>query len=252
MSHSKWMIALLATSFAAALSHAEPTRSLFTPENKFPRWGQLEAGANYFFTEETDDDNFVDTDTTVVAPYLRYGLAKELALRVDVPFVSTDPSVGDGESGLGDVDVTLELRAYEDIFEYPFIIPHVTVSVPTGDEDKGLGEGNTVITPGLAVGTVTYDTMTWILDASYRINADSENQLILSGSFIYDVSDILAFLLEVRFEDEANGPNTDAEFLVLGGMTYDWSERFQTAFHVGTAAEGNTDVITAVRASYSF
>jgi len=90
-------------------------------------------------------------DLYTAAPYIRYGLAENLAVFGDVPFVQNKPSNGDTQQGLGDVEVGAELVVFQDIFGYPFIIPHAEVSFGTGDEDKGLGNGKTLCTVGVSV-----------------------------------------------------------------------------------------------------
>jgi hypothetical protein len=243
------MISLITLGLLAGRAPADSQRPLFTYENAFPRWEQLEVGAtvNYVETKTT----FAEDSTTLMGPYVRYGLLENLAMRVDVPFASTDPEFGDSESGLGDVVVGFQLRAYEDIFGYPYFIPHVKASIPTGDEDKGLGEGDPVYTAGMSYGDKIYDFLSWVLDASYRINPDIDNQILLSTSILWHVSPDFTLLGEVRYEDSAD--NSDESLvLAVGGMSYNWTESLQMGVHVGGAITGEVDMVSGFRLSYSF
>ena len=124
----------------AGVASADPMRTVFTKENKFP--GALKpelslfGGASSFDADEADGD----MDRYFIAPGARCGLTDRLNLVASVPYAGY--SEGDlDESGMGDVELGTEFLFFEDIFEYAWIIPHATVILSTGDEDKGLGTG---------------------------------------------------------------------------------------------------------------
>jgi len=249
MSHSKWLYPFLILGLCPLGASAEPQRALFSHENNFPRWEQFEAGVEFNMAELEASVGMVDVwDAT---PYIRYGLLDNLAARVDVPYRNVDPDFGDSESGLGDVEVELQLLAYEDIFGYPYYIPYVNVSLPTGDEDKGLGEDDVVVTPGMAYGGRIRDWIGWVIDVGYRINPDRDNQFLVSHSYLWDISEDFTLLTEVRYEEESEG-DEDSKFLLTGGFSYNWSRKLQMAVHAGSGISGETDVLGQVRFTYSF
>lgn len=248
MTHSKWLISLL----AAASLHvaAESQRTIFTVENRFPRWEQVEVGV--LGTYEEYDFGFTEPEIIGVMPYVRYGIREHFAVQVGVPYVQVDPGFGSSESGLGDVEVKFQLRAYEDIFGYPYFIPHLSVTFPTGDDEKGLGAGDATVTAGLSYGNKIYDFISYVLDGSYRIHPDQDNQVLLSTSFLWHVSAELDFIAEVRYEDNTGLFGEDESVYFLGGMVYDWTRALQMGVHAGTAISGDDETFGLVRFSYSF
>lgn len=250
MSKSKWMIAMLSLGLLSAQALADAQRTVFTVENQFPRWEQYEAGALVKFTDV--DVPFGSVETTEFVPYLRYGFREHIALQVALPIVSVDPEFGSSEEGVGDVELSLQLRAYENIFGYPYVIPHITVSLPTGDDDKGLGEGDPVVTAGISFGDKIYSHVSWVMDLGYRFNPNRDNQFLFSNSAIWHVSPELDFLFEARYQNNSGIDENTHELLFLGGMVYDWTDQLQMGIHAGGAGTGDTNVLAQFRLSYSF
>ncbi len=249
MPQSKRLIFIALSTLLVAATYADPQRTLFTYENSFPRWEQFEAGVGYQQID-FDDDAFNAADVSLAYAYVRYGILDNLAVQLDVPYVEVDPKNGSSESGLGDLVVEFQLRTYEDIFGYPYFIPHVSFTLPTGDEDKGLGEDGTVVTAGMSLGTQMYDWLGWVLDVSYRVNPDEENRLLVGNSYVWDVSEKFTLLVEVGYEAETD--DVDDLFMVTGGMAYDWSKDLQMAVHVGTGLSDDLDSSFDARISYNF
>lgn len=250
MKHSKWFLASLSLLTAASITTAEPQRTVFTQENRLPEWEQVETGAVIRYREFSDF--FGSTEVTEVVPYVRYGLTRDITVQVGVPYMDINPAVGNSESGLGDVEVTFLLLAYQDLFGYPYIIPHLTVTLPTGSENKGLGAGDPVITAGISYGDKMYDFISWVWDASYRVNPNTDNQLLLSGSVLWHVSDQLTFVAEARYADKAEVNPDDNSVLGLGGMIYNFTDDLQMGVHFGAGFTDDTDAIGQFRLSYSF
>ena len=231
---------------------AEPQRTTYTVENRFPTWGQLEVGADYGYREVSDDRSGTDIDASTLAAEVRYGLAEQLTVIAEIPYTTIDPTFDDKERGIGDLSLGLQLFAYENAFGYPYIIPHLFVDLPTGDEDKLLGAGEVVVTPGISFGTVVDDVWNWVLDVRYRIQGDAENQFQVGASLLYEVSDEFGLLAESRYEDSGGTYSEDSSILVIGGLAYDVGEQWLVVFNAGTAVDGNVDVITNLRATFSF
>ncbi len=250
MKHSKWLIASLSTLVVSSMVTAETQRTVFTQENRLPEWEQFETGVNIRYREIADVFNGAEVTETV--PYLRYGLTRDITVQVGVPFVNVEPDMGSSESGIGDVELSVLLRAYQDIFGYPYFIPHLTVTLPTGDEDKGLGAGDPVVTAGISYGDKMYDFISWVWDASYRVNPNTDNQFLLSSSVLWHVSEQLVFVAEVRFTDKADTNPDDNSLLGLGGMVYNFTDALQMGVHAGVGFTDDTDTIGQFRLSYSF
>ncbi|MGA0333049.1 MAG: transporter [Kiritimatiellia bacterium] len=229
---------------------ADAQRTNFTIENQFPRWEQLEVGATYE-GREIDEKEFLVNDTSTASIYLRYGILDNLAVKLDVPYETIDFPGGRSESGLGDLEVEFQLRTYEDIFGYPYFIPHVSFTVPTGDEDKGLGADGTVVTLGMAFGSTINDWIHWVLDVSYITHPDTDDYLKVGHSYVWSISDEFALVTELLYQ-EAVIEGVDSELLITGGFTYDWTESIQMDLSVGGGLTGPTDIYGQAKLSYSF
>ncbi len=249
MSHTKFLIALLPIGLFLSSARADSMRPIFSLENQFPRWEQFEVGLSYQAIER--ENGFIQDDRQTYSAYVRYGILEDFAVKLEVPFVNRDLSFADSESGIGDLAVEFQLRAWEDIFGYPYFIPYVRATIPTGDEDKGLGTEDSVVEAGLAYGDNISDDFQWVLDFGYRVNPDFDNQLIIGNSYIYNVSNEFALLVEFLYEEEIEG---DDESLVVmsGGFSYYWSPQLRMGAHIGGGITGSVDVWSQVSLDYSF
>jgi hypothetical protein len=238
------MVLLLATA-----GRSESKRTAFTFENAFPRWEQFEFGVTHQGVEQ--EDGFLKTDIQTTSAYLRYGVLENFAIQLELPYVNLNPDFGKSESGYGDMELEFQLRTWEDIFGYPYFIPHVNVTLPTGDEDKGLGQDDSTVEVGISYGDKLSDSLMWILDVSYRVNPDIENQFLVGHSYILDLSERFAIIAELAFEEEVEA-TTNSILLAGGGFSYNWTNRLQMGAHVFGGLSGPTDVVSQFRLSYSF
>lgn len=247
--------ALLTAGLAAVLattSMAESQRTYLTTENRFPELGKVEV--SYIL----DNLEFETASWTEHAVQARYGLIENLTLRASVPFVMTENDItGNDNEGLGDASLGLDLLAFEDIFGYPYVIPHADVFLPTGDDDEGLGSGEVEYSFGASIGTVVYDVLRWVLDLSYLrqydVNPSVDNDVFSTSiSLVWDLSEQFSLLTEGSIiNPEASDDHT---YLLGAGFSYAWSERFDTTFFYGDWSDGafGEDTSLAVKATYSF
>jgi len=249
MSHTKFLLALLPIGLFVSSARAESIRPLFSLENAFPRWEQFEVGVSYQAIER--ENGFIQDDRQTYSAYVRYGILDNFAVKLEVPYVNLDASPAGSESGIGDLAVEFQLRTWEDIFGYPYFIPYLRATIPTGDEDKGLGSEDSVVTAGLAYGDNISDELQWVLDFGYRVNPDEDNQFILANSYIYNVSDEFALLVEILYEEEIE---SDEESLVVlsGGFSYYWTQHLRMGAHLGGGITGDVDIWSQFSLNYSF
>lgn len=247
--------AFVLVSVVSLNSGAEPMRPLFTRENRFPEPLQAEAGAYYTYVEYGDQEEAArlgDANQQEIRPYARVGLADGLAAWVELPYRWVDWDYRDDAEGISDVVLGFDFRAFQDVFGYPYIIPHASLQLDTGDEKKGLGEGDTVPEFGISAGTVVQDRFHFIVDAAYRIYEHKENIGVFSGTLIWDVDRRLSLLAEARGTTEDIGPNENHPGLFLGGICYRVSDMVEVTFYGGGGKHSPEDVIAGVRLSCSF
>lgn len=236
----------------ASLGYSESMRTRLTVENKMPELGQAEVGVDggywdYEFSEEL-----------ALTPFVRYGLAENLTVFATAPYRQLEPEFGEKVDGMGDVTLGFDLVAYKDIFDYPYVIPHVEVGLPTGDEDEGLGSGNAKVTGGISAGTVVQDMYHFIVDIGYTIDdsddegVEDNNHGYAAGSIVWDVSKEFALLAEIKMTNEEDSMGeSDYPVLYDGGFSYKATKDLAINWYVG-AGDPDLDSFTALKIAYSF
>ncbi|MCS6771911.1 MAG: hypothetical protein NZ740_07790 [Kiritimatiellae bacterium] len=246
---TKSSITIVSSLFAiAVMASAEPQRTFLTTENQFPERGRLELGYGF------DGRAYDGLDLYTHSLNARLGLLKDFTVRVQVPGIDRQPEMGNSEFGLGDVSLGFDLVAYQDVFSFPFLIPHADISFATGEEEKGLGAGETEFRIGVAIGTKTHEAIWWVLDASYSTGdlLNSDEILDLGLSVLWELSDQFTVAAEglIRHMEE-----TDSEAVLAGASaTYKWTPSFLTGVFAGKWNENDTgeDTVLKVSAAYAF
>ncbi|MDF3130683.1 transporter [Kiritimatiellaeota bacterium B1221] len=230
--------------------HADSQRTNFTVENQFPRWEQFEVGLSYEGSEADTDSTFTP-DSGRTTAFVRYGILDNLAVKLDIPYVNYELPNGISNDGIGDMEVEFQLLTYEDIFGYPYFIPHASFSIPTGDEDEGLGQDGIVVTFGVAYGSTINDWIDWVLDATYVVNPDVNDQILVANSYVWNISEEFGLVTEIMYR-EAIIEGEDSTVIATGGFTYDWTESLQLDISVGGGLTGPTDAYGKAGLSYTF
>ena len=80
-------------------------------------------------------------------PHLEYnyGAAPDMQLHIIVPYAFNSPANGQHESGLGDIELGVKYRFMQESDNRPMVGIFPLVETPTGDVNKGLGNGSTQI-----------------------------------------------------------------------------------------------------------
>ncbi len=256
----KCLVAVGVTTILAGVAFAEPQRATFVKENRMPGPFKAEIGAIGNYTEIPDDYAAMNNgeDQYRVAPYARYGLGETFAVQAEVPYMHISPSSGDNENGLGDVVLGAEWVVYQDIFSYPFIIPHAEWSLGTGDEDKGMGAGQSLLSAGVSVGTVVMDMFHWIIDGRYTFGKEAndgtgeeKNVFTFGGAFIWDLNEKCSLITEAKASDDKNADG-DVPLYIQGGIGVQASENVYVSILGGGAKNTDEDVLVSGKVSYSF
>ena len=251
----RFLPAFCAMMAVAGTSFGEAQRTLLTLENKFPELHQFEAGLDVG-NRAFKMDNY---RVTTVAPYVRYGLVKNLTGYLDVPVADSSRNFGNSGAGLGDVKAGLQLRAYEDIFSYPWVVPHIEASFNTGDGSKATGYGKNVYTFGISAGSKMYDQLSLIVDASYMLNGGFDSgsltpadTVAFAASAVWDISEQLAVLAEGKITQHNSTPNDHQPKYGHGGIVYRFTENFQLGAYVGGWVQADAQTDLTIKGSYTF
>ena len=240
MSLRKALLAALASCALAGTALADPMRTMFTKENKFPGamgWEVSVGGGGSSFDDEDVDSYYGDVG-------VRFGLTDRLALSAAVPYVGYSAEDVD-ENGIGDMVVGAEFLFFEDIFEYAWVIPYAMASLPTGDDDKGLGAGKGRGHFGLSVGTTTMDVLHWIADLNVTTDGSmaEEDEDVVAGSLglIWDLDEQASVLGEVQFRDDPINDKHDYGMMYHLGLVYRVNERFSVMAYGGSSSHMDID-----------
>ncbi len=250
------MLAVMLVTGAVTVQ-AEPMRPLLTLENRILAPGNLEVGSTFEYRELRYLGPFAMDEGTsyVLKPYVRYGALPDFELVAALPLARFEPDFGSNETDIGNLELGFRLRAYEDIFRFPSVIPHATLKLPTGGDDIGIhGSGDTSVELGLNLGprTTVLDKLVWNLDLTYEIFEDEDNIAAAAASLIWELSDRFAFLFETRFENRKRSPDRDRPILLAAGMHYQATEALGFTVHGGAGTGSQEDVLVVFKTSLSF
>lgn len=237
---------------AAGLAHGEPMRPLLNKENKFPEIKRADVGFRYEFVETADED-LPGTSTNInnFVPLIRYRPLEPLTVTASLPFASVSPDRGDSEAGLGNATVGLELLAFQDLFDYPWIIPHAEYVFGTSDKEKGTATQTEGVKLGVAVGSMAWDVVTFVVDGRYEVNSEEDNIATLGGAIIWDISELFSVHIEMRTSSEKLGVEENHPTLWVGGMTYKASDKLTFIGRGGGGSNASEDVLVSVEAQYA-
>ena len=72
---------------------------------------------------------------------LNYGALSNLQIGIGIPYAFNNPQHGSSEHGLGDVELSAKYRFLQETNNQPMVSFFPMVALPSGDADKGLGNG---------------------------------------------------------------------------------------------------------------
>jgi hypothetical protein len=96
-----------------------------------------------FYVFSTYDKTKDGKDITAPAFEYNYGAFPETQLHIVVPFVKTAPKDAASKFGIGDVEIGVKYRFVQETDTMPQIGLFPMAELPTGNSDKGLGNGKT-------------------------------------------------------------------------------------------------------------
>jgi len=76
---------------------------------------------------------------------VNYGILADTQLHLLIPFRYTNPDGGEAHYGLGDTEVGIKYQLIHETDSVPAVAVFPLVEIPTGDEDRGLGNGKAQI-----------------------------------------------------------------------------------------------------------
>jgi len=213
------------------------TGPLDTEDTKTLEPGQVEfeLQGNY---ETSPDEKLWSLTTT-----LNIGVFPGLEVDVDAPFVLLDPEDDSTRGGVGDVELTVKYRLLDETERRPAFMGAVVLRLPTGDEDRGLGEEGVDVQPH-AVVSKTFGPLTLTLNGGYTfVTRDRDLDFwVVNGSFEYEITDAWSLVGEVVSELSAQ---QGGDVLVLrAGTVLVITEGIEVYTAVGFGLTGDSPDVT--------
>jgi hypothetical protein len=181
---------------------------------------QIELNGEY----GTGKEDGVTEKTTEIAGAFTYGLTDSLDLIAGIPYLFTSvESEGETvkEKGISDASLQAKWRFYE-IGKFSFALKP-GISLPTGDEQKGLGT-NKIGYSGFLINTINIEPFAFHLNFGYMRNEkkfEEENNLWhASAACEYSILKNLRVVVNIGMEKNSDPDATDNPAFILGGIIY--------------------------------
>ena len=154
---------------------------------------ELELQGDY---EKSPDEKVSSLTTT-----LNIGVLPGLEVDVDAPFVLLDPEDDSTRGGVGDVELTTKYRLLDETERRPAFMGAVVLRLPTGDENRELGEKGVDVHP-LAIVSKTFGPLILTLNGGYTfVTRDRDLDFwVVTGSFEYEITHAWSLVGEVVSE----------------------------------------------------
>ncbi len=195
---------------------------------------QIEVNSEFTTNKETEDDVMTKETGGEVSSIVSYGLVDNADIVLGIPYqwaeTKEDGDVTSDEDGIGDMSIEVKWRFYEKDGLSFALKPGITL--PAGDEAKGLGNGNASY--GLTLIT-TEETGAWAFNLNlgymhneYKLEEDEDaNRKGIWHSSISSQVEVVKDLTAVANIGMERNPdkesNTHLAF-VLGGVIYSITE----------------------------
>ncbi|MBI2931746.1 MAG: hypothetical protein HYY16_08845 [Planctomycetes bacterium] len=175
-----------------------------TPQEEPEEWEQLRTRTAFLLPPERVDVDqlgsflrFDDLDEFALVTDVNYGLNDWLTAELEVPILAIDPEDGSSHSGIGDID--LELKGSLPVEGFPLVFAAgARTSLPTGDEDEGLGRGEFGV-GGFVAASRRFDWFSTHLDAGVTAAQNFRPLYRINGALdLRPWEDWMSFLLAVN------------------------------------------------------
>ncbi len=192
---------------------------------------QLEVNGQYGYDREEGED----VRSFEVASVITYGVKDNLDIVLGVPYSGyrVEDRQRVSESGIGDITIELKWRFLES--DSGGIALKPSVSLPTGDDEKGLGSGEP--TYGLTlIGTLSRTPFVVHMNLSYTYNdntsGDRKDLLAASVATEFAATEDLTIVGNVGLESNPDPDASTPLVFGLGGLIYSISDSMDIDFGI--------------------
>jgi hypothetical protein len=153
---------------------------------------------------------------------LSYGLLERMDIGIGSSYLFVDPKEGKNENGIGDTELKLKYRLFDEKDWIPAFAITGNLKIPTASESKGIGSGkidfgiNTIATKNLSKRWVVHLNMGYTFIGEHGVN----NEFNYSAATQFILSDKWALVGEVVGVNNFNGGKRDDPISCLLGTYY--------------------------------
>jgi len=191
---------------------------------------RYEATSAFGFVYTGDNQDRDETDLTID---VGFGVTHWLEVTAQLPVVFLHP----GEEGLGDIQVRPEIQLLDEKTYLPAMSVAGSVKFQSGDEDRGLGSGETDWSVSGQF-SKTVKRLTLHINVGFTIvgetpGTDLDNVIFYGVAGEYSFTDHLSFVGEVIGETNSDPTADENPVEYLTGFTYELPGGFTVDFGVG-------------------
>ncbi|HEY5533869.1 MAG TPA: transporter [Ignavibacteria bacterium] len=171
---------------------------------------------------------------------VNYGVVNNLQLHIILPLAFNSPNGGKSNYGLGDIELGFKYRFIKETSSTPQIGIFPMVDIPTGNQNKGLGNGGIQVFLPVWI-QKSFGKWTTYGGAGYRINnvEGNKNSVYMGWLLQNHVRDNLSIGVEL-YHITPETVNGEAENRFNIGTVYDISDNHHLLFSAGRSLSGST------------
>lgn len=136
LARARWSGTILSLAIALVASTAWGARPLDTEDADVLALGQVELELGGMLSLDSAERIWAARGA------LNFGVLPRLELGIQSSALVLDPDGESARGGLGDTQLNLKYRPFVDTGPWPAVLGSVFVRLPTGDEDRGLGQSD--------------------------------------------------------------------------------------------------------------
>jgi hypothetical protein len=212
--------------------------------------GNLVLGGSFFYGSN-NTDNF-DYNTYSLPVTVTYGFNDKFEGGLAVPvLMNVNPDGGSSESGFGDMNLSMKYAFQEETGEIPAMAFGGRLKLPTADDGKGLGTGDTDF--GI-FGTVDrmIGGIRGLLDVEYVFRGgDMENEVNYAVGVEIPYSETVGFSVELIDQGFITNEYLFGDML-MGAVNFDMHPSMNFGFNLGVGLnKPSTDVLFGAKLSFA-
>ena len=198
-------------------SSAFAARPLTTDDAGTVEKGKFQVETGFDSTRQDNHDREISPSLT-----LTYGLLERMDVGIGSAYLFVRPKEADNENGLGDTELKLKYRLFDEKDWIPAFAMTGNLKIPTASESKGLGSGktdfgiNTIVTKNLSKRWVFHLNLGYTFTGEH--GANNEFNYAAAAQFI--LSDKWALVGEIVGGNNFNGRKGDDPVSGLLGTYY--------------------------------